>query len=1462
MVRGVCTAFAGFVFLQLGCSGGESPVTVDSTPALITAQTATSLTGVSGAVATPAPSVKVTTSGGTAVAGVAVTFAVTAGGGSVTGGSATTNASGIATVGSWTLGAAGTNTLTATVAALTPVTFTATASAPATKLAVTTAPSTTAANRTVFAVQPVVQLQDANGTPVSMAGIAVTASITTGGGTLGGTAVATTSAAGAATFSGLSIAGTVGARTITFSASGLASATATVTTTAGAATAMGVSAGNNQSAAIGTNVTTPPAVIVTDADANPVSGTSVTFAVASGGGSITGGSVSSNASGIASVGSWMLGPNVGANTLTATSSGLTGSPVTFTATAIGVAHLTLTTSPTAAPRNRTAFGTQPVVQLRDGNNANVASAGVVISAAITAGGGTLGGTVTATTSAGGTATFTNLSIAGVVGARTITFSAPGYAAATASVTLTAGDATTVAINAGNNQTAAAGTAVATPPSVLITDADANPVSGEFAGFAVASGGGSVTGGNVFSNASGIAAVGSWTLGGNAGANTLTATSTGLIGSPLTFTATGTTGPHLTVTTAPSASATVAAAFATQPVLQLRDASGVAVATAGVVVTATIASGGGTLGGTTTATTSATGAAAFTNLQITGTAGSRTLAFSAPSYASATASVSVSAGAAATIAVSAGNGQTAAAGATLAVAPAVLVTDAGGNPVSGVAVAFAVASGGGSLTGASATSNASGIATVGSWTLGAAGANTVTATASGLAGSPITFTATATVPAVPHLALTTAPSTSAPSGVVFGTQPVVQLRDANDAVVASAGVVVTASISAGGGTLGGTATATTLSNGSATFTNLSIAGLVGSRTLSFDAPGYSAVTASVLVTAGEAASIAVNAGNNQSAVAGAALATQPSVIVKDASTNPVSGVAVTFAVATGGGSLTGGSATTNASGVATVGSWTLGTTAGANTMTATSSGLSGSPVTLTATGTSGAPASLSKQAGDNQTAPASTAVSTAPSVKLADANGNGISGATVTFTVTGGGGSVTGGTQTTNASGIATVTGWTLGASTGANALTASSSGVSSVVFNATASVAATKMYFCYAPYAPIWLAYQNGTGGAWTQVANNGDNTFNVPIETVGAVSWVADIGTGFYYNYTYYVTKAEIPNTIACGVTGPAPTRTLNGNVSGATASDSTIVSFAYQTKAVAGSGGSFSMSSLSDGPWDLFAVLGPRTGQFVPTKYIVRRNQNPASGATLDALDFAAAEAKTPDANSTMTVTGLGTDTYGIGASVATALGFSGLSSASGTGAGGNVQLAYHPLPSTLQSAGDFYSANLTAFSADFTSVRALSQRLTSFGNRTITMGPSLSTPTVTQVSTSPRRFRAQIASQTEYNDYFYLSLAGGSRGALVHVTAAYLGGTPGTWDITMPDLTSAGFQASWGMTSGLTSWTAFASGAMTDYSNPAIEGIWGYAYRTSSLTATMQSPILSPLFDPMQVTLPRNRPPVRRP
>src|SRR5205814_7316877 len=132
-----------------------------------------------------------------------------------------------------------------------------------------------------------------------------------------------------------------------------------------------------------------------------------------------------------------------------------------------------------------------------------------------------------------------------------------------------------------------------------------------------------------------------------------------------------------------------------------------------------------------------------------------------------------------------------------------------------------------------------------------------------------------------------------------------------------------------------------------------------------------------------------------------------------------------------GSITGASQTTNASGVATVGSWTLATAAREDTLTAASTGLAGSPVTFTATGTAGDAGSIAVNAGNGQSATVGTAVLTNPSVIVRDQFNNPVANVPVTFAVVSGGGTVSPTTAVpTNASGIASVTSWTLGTKAG------------------------------------------------------------------------------------------------------------------------------------------------------------------------------------------------------------------------------------------------------------------------------------------------------------------------------------------------------------------------------------------------------------------------------------------------
>jgi subtilisin family serine protease len=97
-------------------------------------------------------------------------------------------------------------------------------------------------------------------------------------------------------------------------------------------------------------------------------------------------------------------------------------------------------------------------------------------------------------------------------------------------------------------------------------------------------------------------------------------------------------------------------------------------------------------------------------------------------------------------------------------------------------------------------------------------------------------------------------------------------------------------------------------------------------------------------------IALKAGDVQNAAAGSAVPIAPSVTVTDADANPVAGVPVTFQVTSGGGSVTPATPiNTDAQGTAAVTSWTLGSTPGSNTLSASAAGATGSPVVFTATG---------------------------------------------------------------------------------------------------------------------------------------------------------------------------------------------------------------------------------------------------------------------------------------------------------------------------------------------------------------------------------------------------------------------------------------------------------------------------------------------------------------------------------
>lgn len=200
-------------------------------------------------------------------------------------------------------------------------------------------------------------------------------------------------------------------------------------------------------------------------------------------------------------------------------------------------------------------------------------------------------------------------------------------------------------------------------------------------------------------------------------------------------------------------------------------------------------------------------------------------------------------------------------------------------------------------------------------------------------------------------------------------------------------------------------------------------------------------------------IALISGASQTGTAGQPLGQPLIVKVTTASGAAAPGATVAFAARPGSGALSATSVRTDAKGQASV-TWTIGPRAGTDvdTATATASGLTGSPVTFVASATAGAAAQLVAAGGDNQTAPAATLLSAPLTVRVSDGHGNPVAGASVSWAVATGGGSVSPATSTSDASGLA-ATQLTLGPGAGPETASASATGLtgSPVTFTATAT---------------------------------------------------------------------------------------------------------------------------------------------------------------------------------------------------------------------------------------------------------------------------------------------------------------------------------------------------------------------------------------------------------------------------
>lgn len=269
----------------------------------------------------------------------------------------------------------------------------------------------------------------------------------------------------------------------------------------------------------------------------------------------------------------------------------------------------------------------------------------------------------------------------------------------------------------------------------------------------------------------------------------------------------------------------------------------------------------------------------------------------------------------------------------------------GSGIPGIEVRFSPQSGG--VSPSTATSGSTGLATT-TWTLGqGAGSQSLEATAE---SHSVSVTADAQ-PGPP--ASTVKVSGDGQTGVVALTlaNPIrVRVEDAFQNPLS--GVQVDFVVTSGGGSAA-PAQATTSSAGTAS-TDWTLGPTGGSQTLEARVAGVAPARFTATATGGAGGPTAVVPvrGDGQTGVSGTPAVIPPQARVVDGAGAPVAGVAVTFQVTAGGGSVSGAVQTSDANGLVMVGEWVLGA-AGTNTVQATSPGLASAD--FTATGQSVAPA---------------------------------------------------------------------------------------------------------------------------------------------------------------------------------------------------------------------------------------------------------------------------------------------------------------------------------------------------------------------------------------------------------------------------------------------------------------------------------------------------------------------------
>ena len=300
-----------------------------------------------------------------------------------------------------------------------------------------------------------------------------------------------------------------------------------------------------------------------------------------------------------------------------------------------------------------------------------------------------------------------------------------------------------------------------------------------------------------------------------------------------------------------------------------------------------------------------------------------------------------------LAVVSGGAQSGLAGTALGQPVTVRLTATDGQPLADRAVSLAVTGGGGSVAALDTLTDAAGLFRF-SWTLGTAGAQSVSVSSAGV--TAISVGATAAPNGAVRMAITQEVGATYQAGdSIPALIAEAQLADGSRDTSFADSVFLGFAINPTGATLVGVTRVRAVA-GVARFEEFRLERAGSGYRLLVGRPGLTPdTTTAIAITARPASRLDLFAGGGQSAAPGAPLPAPIMVRTTDSYDNPVAGVIVSFATANG--SLGASLDTTDATGAAST-TWTLGAIVGAQSMTVTATGLTGSPLTVTARGSAG------------------------------------------------------------------------------------------------------------------------------------------------------------------------------------------------------------------------------------------------------------------------------------------------------------------------------------------------------------------------------------------------------------------------------------------------------------------------------------------------------------------------------